>query len=91
MKALYELLYEDRPEQWIQKAEIYNAIRNHQAHDERLAWFGDLDGAEKRGAERRIGMSLNSFQNRIFDDVRLVIDRSNQKTQQWRFRFTKAV
>jgi hypothetical protein len=90
MKVLYELLYEVRPEQWIQKAEIYDAIRNHQAHDERLAWFGALDDPEK-GAERRIGKALISFQNRIFAGVRLVIDRSNQKTQQWRFRFAKAV
>ena len=67
MKALYELLYEDRREQWIQKAEIYDAIRSHQAHDERLAWFGALDDPEK-GAERRIGKALISFQNRIFPD-----------------------
>ncbi len=91
MKALFGLCFGAFPEQELQKRDIYDLIINARDNDDRLCWFGQLDGdsKEKRFASSRTGNALAAYRNRIFADVHLRIDTSNVKSQQWRYRFTK--
>jgi hypothetical protein len=103
MKALFQVGFEAFPEEYLNKRDIYDLIREHREHNDRISWFGDLDGdsEEKSSAAARIGKALSSFRNRILGwqasgpgertSVRLEIDTSAAKSQQWRYRFTKAV
>jgi Bifunctional DNA primase/polymerase, N-terminal len=92
MKALFQLAFEDSPGAWIRKVDIYDIIRQQCENNDRLSWFGDFDGDsnEKSFATKRIGKALSAFQNRILGGIRLEIDTSTEKSQQWRYRFAKA-
>jgi hypothetical protein len=92
MRALYKICFKDWPEVWLRKTDIYDAILDQRGNDERLEWFGNPrsdNEKEKRFATTRIGNALSAFQRRIFDEVRLIIDTSNAKSQQWQYKFTK--
>jgi hypothetical protein len=93
MKALYQVAFNNSPEEWLRKVDIYDIIREQRENNDRLSWFGELDGdsKEKSFATRRSGNALTGFQNRILAGIRLEIDASNAKSQQWRYRFTKAL
>jgi hypothetical protein len=93
MKALYEVAFESFPEQWLKKGDIYDLIREQRENNERLSWFGDLDGdsKEKSSATNRTGKALSSFRGRILGGIKLEIDASTAKSQQWRFKFRKVV
>jgi hypothetical protein len=79
----------------MKKSEIYRIISEQSENKPALEWFGTLSDdakpSEKRLAATRTGTALSAFQNRIFDGVRLVIDTSIQKTQQWRYKFTREI
>jgi len=93
MKALFSACYEESPENWIKKSEMYDVITKQSENTPALEWFGNLNGdakpSEKRFATTRTGNALSAFQNRILNGVQLQIDTSNQKSQQWRYKFTK--
>src|SRR6202047_2604680 len=93
MKALYQVAFESfpNPNDWIQKGDIYDLVREHRENNDRLSWFGDLDGdpKEKSTATKRIGNALSGFRNRILSGIQMEIDTSNAKSQQWRYRFKK--
>jgi len=91
MKALFKASFESFPEQWLRKGDIYDIIREQRENNDRLSWFGDLDGEskEKSFSTRRVGNALSSFQNRILGGIKLEIDTSTVHSHQWRFRFTK--
>jgi hypothetical protein len=93
MKALFQVAFENSPEEWLRKGDIYDTIREQRENNDRLSWFGDLDGdsKEKRFTTKRTGNALSGFQNRILAGIRLEIDTSNAKSQQWRYRFTKVL
>jgi hypothetical protein len=69
------------------KNPTFTVLAQHQQNDERLMWFGDL--SEKHKAGTRLGKALSSFDKRIFDHIRLVIDTSTVKSQQWQYYFEK--
>ena len=93
MKVLFAVGYEDSPEEWIKKTDVYDIITKQCENHPALEWFGSLNGDAKPGdkhfAARRTGNALSAFQNRIFNGVQLQIDTSTQKSQQWRYRFTR--
>jgi hypothetical protein len=89
MKALYGLAYEHFPEEWVPKKEIYAIVAANRAEDDRLAWFGDLSGDNKKSGQSRIGKTIAHFNGRILGGIRLAIDDSTKKTQRWQLRFTK--
>jgi hypothetical protein len=93
MKALYGVAFETYPEEWINKGDIYDLIREQRENNDRLEWFGNLNGdsKEKSFATNRIGKALSSFQNRQLGGVKLEIDTSAAKSQQWRFKFGKVL
>src|SRR5258705_6751312 len=84
MKALFNACYEDSPEEWIKKTEIYEVINKQSENTSALEWFGNLNGdasaTEKHFATKRTGNALAAFQNRLIGGVRLLIDTSNQKS-----------
>jgi hypothetical protein len=93
MKALFGACFEESPEEWIKKSDIYEIITKQGENNPTLEWFGSLNGdakpAERRSATTRTGTALTAFQNRVFNGVRLTIDTSNTKAQYWRYRFTQ--
>jgi hypothetical protein len=93
MKALFQVAFETSPQEWLRKVDIYDIIREQRENNDRLGWFGELDGdsKEKSFATNRIGKSLVGFQNRILSSIRLEIDTSNAHSQQWRYRFRKVL
>jgi hypothetical protein len=90
MRVLYQLCFQECPNQWIKKNDIYDIISSHQNDDERLAWFGDFQDS-KRDSSTRIGKVLSIFRNRWLDGIRLLLDTSCKKSQQWLYRFSKDV
>ena len=93
MKALFQVAFDTFPEQWLRKGDIYDIIREQRENNDRLSWFGELDGdsKEKSFATKRVGNALSGFRNRILGGVKLEIDTSNAKSQQWRYRFRKVL
>jgi len=93
MRALFHACFEESPEQWLKKSEIYEIVSKQTDNYPALEWFGNLGSdsnlGDKRSATTRTGTALTAFQNRVLDGVRLIVDTSNTKTQYWRYRFTK--
>jgi len=90
MKALFQVGFDSFPEEWLNKTDIYRIIREQCENNDRLSWFGDLDG-DKSFATKRVGNALSGFRNRILGGVKLEIDTSATKSQQWRFKFRKVL
>jgi hypothetical protein len=90
MRALYELIFALRPNLWMPKQEIFDLIIANQEHDDRLDWFGDFTGNQKKKAVTRTGMALSTFQNRILSGITLQIDSSEANTTRHRIQFEQA-
>jgi hypothetical protein len=90
MKAVFQLAYEHYPEIWFLKKQLYQLLADNQDLDERLHWFGDLSGDKKKSAQVKLGKAITQFKNRILAGIRLQIDESLAKTQNWKLRFTKS-
>jgi hypothetical protein len=85
MRAVYELAHQRHPDQWIKKSDLYKSVRESQ--DERLSWFGEFDGDEKKKAESRLGKTISAFDKRELSNIQLLIDCSAVKSQQHRLMF----
>jgi hypothetical protein len=84
MRQLFRLCYEKWQDEWIRKTDIYQVLLDHQDNDA-LYWFGELD--DKRKFTTKLGIALSSFQNRVLDGIRLVIDTSFKNSQAWTYQF----
>jgi hypothetical protein len=89
MRGLYEHCYAQAPDSWFTKTEIFNAIIDAQQQDDRLNWFGDLEGKDKMHNRTKIGMALNQHQDRELSGITMILDASNQMSQRHRVLFTK--
>ena len=87
MRILFEVCFFESPNEWLKKSEIYDVLLKHQQNDERLGWFGDLNDRHKTGM--RLGNSLVMFDKRILNGIRLAIDKSKIKSQQWEYFFER--
>ena len=87
MRILFELCYQDWPNQWLKKSDIYDTLTKYQQNDERLEWFGDL--SEKQRAGSRLGKALVVFDKRVLGGIRLAIDTSKAMSQRWEYYFEK--
>jgi hypothetical protein len=85
MRAVYELAHQHYPDEWIKKSDFYKLVREIQ--DERLSWFGDFEGNDKKKAEIRLGKSVSAFDKRELSNIQLVIDAAAAKSQQHRLMF----
>jgi len=47
MKALFSACYEEWPEHWIKKSNIYTVITKQSENQPALEWFGNLNGDSK--------------------------------------------
>jgi hypothetical protein len=74
----------------IRSQQFYALIVKHQDDDDRLLWFGDFTADKSRSAQTKLGRSINEFQGRFLaGGIRLILDVSMKKSQQWQLRFTK--
>jgi hypothetical protein len=89
MKAVFELGYEHHPDRWIPKKDLYSVVAASQTDDERLSWFGDLEGDKKRASQIKLGKTVSQFNGRILSGIRLFIDESIKRTQDHTVRLTK--
>jgi hypothetical protein len=91
MRDLFKACYEKMPEERLKKSDIYDVIKENGETYPGLEWFGNLDShSEDKGfAKQRTGKALALFNKRILGGIRLILDTSNQKSEQWRYKFTK--
>jgi hypothetical protein len=89
MRALFELMFELRPNLWTEKHEIYNVISANQTEDERLNWFGEFEGIYKKKNTTKTGIAINSFDKRVLGDITLYIDSSDSNSRRHKVRFVK--
>jgi hypothetical protein len=91
MKAVFELGYQEKSDEWIAKKELIALVAEHQAKDERFEWFGDLnDDKTKRSAALKLGQALRLFEGRWLSGIRLLIDHeSQQNVARQELQFTK--
>jgi hypothetical protein len=87
MNALYSLIFELRPDQWLTKKEICTLIQANQEADERLMWFGDFTGPHKMRTVIRAGVALSAFKDRIISGVALRTDVSDTHSERHQIRF----
>jgi hypothetical protein len=86
MRALFQLAYEHYPQAWCTKSQLYGLIKDSQADNDRLVWFGDFD-REATKTKMNIGKCLVAFKNREFNNVRLELDQSQANNARWLCRF----
>ena len=89
MRALYELIFALRPNLWTPKQDIFELIEANQHLDDRLEWFGDFTGNQKKKAVTRTGMAISTFQNRILGGITLQIDSSESNSRRHQILFSK--
>lgn len=98
MTALYDTMFEKGPDVWRSKEEIYRAITDAQrgtlgslGGDDRLDWFGDLNGEVKRQDNRvKVGIAIKALKGRILNDIKMEIDTSKKRVAGQKIRFSKA-
>ena len=90
MKAVFELVYAQKPELWIDKKDVTALVAANQGEDQRLDWFGDLsDERTKRKANQKRGTTLAFFSGRWLSGIRFEIDPSQANVVRRQVRFTK--
>ena len=88
MRALYQIGFENYPDSWVEKGDVFRLIAN--ADDEDLAFFGGFgDEATARQTKSWIGRHLAKFAGRELSGIVLEIDaRSKGERQLIRFKET---
>jgi hypothetical protein len=76
---------------WAEKKKIYGEIHEEQSNgNEVLNFFGPLaDDEEARSNQTKLGIALNTFENRELGGIKLLIDESAAKSQQHKYRFVR--
>jgi hypothetical protein len=87
MRTLFELCYQDWPNQWLKKSDIWDILLKYQPNDELLQWFGDLN--EKHRTSARLGKTLIGFNKRILNGIQLAVDTSKTRTANWEYYFER--
>src|SRR5260221_6435537 len=90
MKAVYELIYDLRPELWTPKKDIYQIIAANQDNDDRLSWFGDLCGDTKKSAQTKLGKTISAFEDRVFSGITMRLDTSLTVARLWKVQFSRS-
>ena len=79
MRALYRLGYENYPDTWFEKGDLFKLMAT--ADNEDLAWFGSFSEEEVRSTKPKIGLHLRKFRGRELDGIILQIDASQTKVR----------
>jgi hypothetical protein len=90
MEALYEHCYEVFPNDPLKKTDIYDLIIAGQKEDDRLSWFGDLEGIDKLTTRTKVGKAIKAYQGRELSGIKMTIDDSNVKSIHHLVTFTKS-
>lgn len=83
MKKLFEICYENKPDEYISKDEIKNIIIK--SNDDIFSYFD----FEKRADSIKFGLKINKMINRIFSDIKLILQDSTVRSPRWKYKFTK--
>lgn len=83
-KRFVELCYEEHPNEWLKKEEVKNLLIKFQESENIFSWF-DLN--EKRD-QTKFGLMLEKYGGRIFSDIKLIKDETNQRASRHRFMFS---
>ena len=85
MRALFESVYAELPEQWLVKADLTTHITKQQAEVEAFEGF---DGLAEKSGQTRFGMILRRYVGRELGGITLRSDTA-QKKKRLRYKFTK--
>ena len=89
MRTLYILGFENAPDTWIEKGELFRLVAA--SDDDDLAFFGSFEIGQSKDTKTRIGKSIRQFRDRELSGVTLELDmRGKGDRQQIRFVSTKA-
>lgn len=83
MKILFEYVIKKVSNKWISKDELKQIIAES---DEGI--FSWIDWSNK-SHQTIFGQKLNKFVGRILSDIRLTVKDKSQRTQRWKYKFTK--
>lgn len=87
MRALYRIMFENHPDTWIEKAELFRLVGA--TDDEDLAFFGSFEDGHSKDTKKRIGMTLRQFRDRELAGVVLEVDAHGKGDRQ-QVRFSSA-
>ncbi len=83
MKALFEICFENKPEEWMKKRDVVRMIHND--GDELFSYF-DFD---KRSDQTKFAKKFDKFVGRLFSDIRLVVNDISLRGSRREYKFTK--
>jgi hypothetical protein len=92
MKALYQVCYDNSPNEAMTKKEIFQLIIANKEEISAFDWFGDLSDSSKQKnfATNRTGKALIAYARREIGGIRLTIDRSAANSNRWEYKFCRA-
>ena len=85
MRALYHIGYENYPDTWFEKGDLFRLIAASDHED--LVWFGSFAEDEVRSTKPKIGMNLRKFRGRELDGITLQIESGQSKSERQHIRF----
>ena len=87
MRAIYELGFENAPDTWIDKGELFRLIAA--SDDDDLVFFGTFEEGQSKDTKTRIGKALRQYRGRELSGTTLEVD-SRGKGDRQQIRFTAA-
>ncbi len=84
IKRLFELCYEKHPEEFIKKSQIREVV----SEDSEL--FSYLDFTQKSD-QIKFGRKLSGFVDRVFSDIKLILQDNTVRPARQEFKFTKEI
>ena len=85
MRALYRVGFENYPDTWFQKEDLYRLIASSDHED--LVWFGSFAEEDVRSTKTKIGLNLRKFRGRELDGIILQIESGQSKSERQQIRF----
>jgi hypothetical protein len=82
MKLLFESMYESYPDEWVDKKTIKFLIMNSDDIMPFIKWDEQSDRV-------RFGQRLHKNINRLYSDIRLIVEDRKIRPSRWKYKFTK--
>lgn len=82
MKLFFEYMFENKPDTYLSSGEIKELIKNSNE-----SFFGYFDW-DNKSHQIKFGKKLNKNVDRIYSDIRLVVNDKKIRTTRWMYKFT---
>jgi hypothetical protein len=82
MKNMFEVCYEEKPEEWIKKQEIVEIIKKEGD------MFGYIDW-DNKSDQIKFGTKVIKYVGRILSNIKLIAKDTSNRASRWEFKFVK--